>query len=172
MATKTLTASARAGLNWTYTNSDTFGDTEFATGFSFSDSLATGTGADQADRLYVGSHTIAASGTLDLDLAGSLADVFGATLTFARVKAVLVTFQSDNTGSEVGVGAAASNQFYGFFNAATDQEKVHSSGCFFKWRADATGWAVTAGTGDLLRVTNLDGTNAAKINVAIIGASA
>ena len=167
-----LTSAFRGGITWTYTSTNTFGDTEQSSGFSFTDSLTSGTAADQADRLYVASPTIAASGTLDLDLAGSLADVFGNTLTFARVKGIYVGFQSDNTASEVAVGGAAANQFYGFANAATDKVKVHKSGFLLLYRADATAWPVTAGTGDILRITNLDGSNSAKLNIAIVGASA
>jgi hypothetical protein len=51
-------------------------------------------------------------------------------------------------------------------------ESVDKTGCFFKFRSDATGWAVTAATADILRVTNLDGANSLVLNVAVVGASA
>lgn len=168
-----LSSAARCGMTWTFTNPNSaYGDASVSGGYSYSKSLANGTAASQADRIYLGQHTIAASGTLDLDLAGSLTDVFGSVITFARVKAVLIVPASTSTASGFKVGAAAVNQFYGFFNAATDAEKVDATGVFFKSRTDATAWPVTAGTGDLLRVTNLDAANAAVLNVAIVGCSA
>lgn len=173
MATKTLQSGARAGVNWTYTNTAAgVGDVSVNNGSSFTASLASGTGAGAADLLYVAQLTINASANNDLDLAGALQDVFGATLTFVRIKGVFMVPDATNTASGFKVGAAASNQFFGFFNSATDAEKVDKTGCFFKFRSDATGWTVTSGTGDLLRVTNLDGVNQLILNVAIIGCSA
>jgi hypothetical protein len=56
--------------------------------------LSNGTGANAADLMFHDRRTIAASGTEDLDLAGVLASPFGATLTFAEVRAVLITAAS------------------------------------------------------------------------------
>jgi hypothetical protein len=167
---KTLSSTASCGVTWVYTNSSALGNTAITNGLAFSASMATGTGASQADLLYIGQLTIAASGTSDLDLAGSLADVFGATLTFARVKAVLMVPDSTNTASGFKVGLGA-NPFLGWFGGTTPTESVDKTGCFFKFRSDATGWVVTAATADILRVTNLDGANSLVLNVAVVGAS-
>jgi hypothetical protein len=169
---KTLSSGSRAGLNWTYTNTVVgTGDVANTNSFNYSATLTSGTAASQADLLYTAQVTVAASGTQDFDLAGSLADAFGATLTFARVKMVIMVPDSTNTASGFKVGLG-SNPFLGWFGGTLPTESVDKTGVFFKSRTDVTGWAVTAGTADILRVTNLDGANSLVLNVAVVGASA
>src|SRR5689334_6535911 len=80
--------------------------------------LDNGTGANQADRLFSDTRTIAISGTDDLDLAGVLTDAFGATSTFVKVKVIAIAAAAANTNTVV-VGNAAANQFQGPFGAVT-----------------------------------------------------
>ena len=141
--------------------------------FAFAQSihLDNGTGANAADKLYADSNTLAASGNVDIDLAGSLTDALGASLTFARVKALFLRAAAGNTNNVV-IGGAASNQFVGPFGAAAHTFAVKPGG-FVGWVApDATGWAVTAGTGDLLRIANSGAGTSVTYDVVIIGASA
>lgn len=135
------------------------------------DTFAAGTGADQADRGWSDQRTLAASASEDLDLAGSLTDPAGATITFARVKLILVEAAAANTNNVV-VGGAASNAFVGPFGDATDTIAVRPGGFLLLVAKDATAYAVTAGSGDLLTVTNSAGSTSVTYNIAIIGASA
>ncbi|MGH0031738.1 MAG: hypothetical protein ACQGVC_18270 [Myxococcota bacterium] len=139
---------------------------------SASIALATGTGAGQADQVFHDERTIAASGNEDLDLAGALSDPFGATLTFARIKAVLIVADTGNTNNVV-ITEPASNGV-GLFEAGGDAI-VLSPGGIFLWAAgaaDATGKAVTASTGDLLNISNSGAGTGVTYKVVIIGASA
>lgn len=134
--------------------------------------LATGTGAGQADRLFADTRTLAASGTEDLDLAGVLVDGLGATITFARIKAVVIRADEDNTNL-VQVTRPASNGVP-LFMAAGDGIALRPGETFavFTGLADAIGHVVTAGTGDLLTITNSAGTTGVTYDVVIIGCSA
>ncbi|MBP5931829.1 hypothetical protein QBA57_28595 [Streptomyces scabiei] len=132
--------------------------------------LASGTGANQADRIFADTRTLAASATEDLDLAGVLSDPLGASLTFARIKAVLIRAAAGNTNS-VNVTRPASNGVP-LFLAASDGLAVRPGGLFLWVAPDATGVAVTAGTGDLLTLTNSAGSTSVTYDVIIIGASA
>lgn len=132
--------------------------------------LGDGTGADQADLIFHDQRTLAASGTEDLDLAGTLTDAFGATLTFARVKAVLVAAASGNT-NDVQVTQPATDGVP-LFLAASDGIAVRPGGLFLLAAPDATGVVVTTGTGDLLTVTNSAGSTGVTYDVVVIGASA
>ena len=132
--------------------------------------LASGTGADQADMQWSDTRTLGASATEDLDLAASLTGPLGTTLTFARVKAVLVTASSGNTNN-VNVTRPASNGVP-LFLAAGDGLAVRPGGTFLLVAPDATGYAVTADTGDLLTFTNSAGSTSVTYSVVIIGASA
>jgi len=132
--------------------------------------LTSGTGANQADKLFTDTRTLSASGTEDLDLAGSLTDALGTTLTFARIKAVIVTAASGNTNN-VNVTRPASNGVP-LFLAAGDGIAVRPGGMFVWVAPDATAVAVTGGTGDLLTFTNSAGSTPVTYSVIIIGASA
>lgn len=132
--------------------------------------LATGTGANQADKVFHDTRTLAASATEDLDLAGSLADALGSTITLARVKAIIVAAASGNTNN-VNVTRPAANGVPVFL-AAGDGMPVRPGGVFCWIAPDVTGVAVTAGTGDLLTFTNSAGSTSVTYDVVIIGASA
>lgn len=177
MAT-TLTASVSAKVGWNFENVLDWGNALNSATFSYTKSLASGTAASQVDVLYVAQGTIAASTNLDLDLAASLADMFGHTITFARVKTLYVELTTDTTSTGLWVGGASSNGFANWISSAgtfgTDQPrvKVRNGGAFFLSAPDATAYAVTAGTGDILRLTNADGSNVATYKLAVTGASA
>jgi hypothetical protein len=132
--------------------------------------LTSGTGANQADMLWHDERTLTASATEDLDLAGSLTSSFGATLTFARIKALIVVAASANTNN-VQVTRTTSNGVP-LFLAAGDGIPVLPGGVFAWVAPDASGIAVTAGTGDKLTFTNSAGSTSVTYDVVIVGASA
>lgn len=134
---------------------------------NFATSWASGVGASQADVVWGDERTILASGTDDLDLAGSLVGALG-TATFARVKLIVVTASAANTNNVV-VGAAASAQFVGPFGAATHTIAVPPGGPFVIGNPSAAGWTVTATTADLLRIANSAGGSSVTYKVLIIG---
>ena len=133
-------------------------------------SLASGTGANQADRIFSDTRTLTASATEDLDLAGSLTDAFGATITFARIKAIMVSAAAANTNN-VNVARAAANGVP-LFLAAGDAVPVLPGGILLWAAPNAAAIAVTAGTGDLITVTNSGAGTSVTYDIVIIGASA
>jgi len=133
--------------------------------------LANGTAAGQADQIWSDTRTITASGTDALDLAGSLVDALGATLTFARVKGLIVVAAAANT-NDVVIGGAASNTFVNWVGDATDKVKVKPGGVFCLFAPAATGYPVTAATGDQLLIANSSSGTSVTYDVVIIGASA
>lgn len=134
--------------------------------------LADGTGAGAADRLYQAQRTIAASGTDDLDLAGVLTDLFSATITFVRIKGLYIAAATGNTNNVV-VGAAASNQWATLLNTTgTLQIRPGACALFIAGAADTIGWTVTAATGDILRIANGGAGTTVTYDIGIIGASA
>lgn len=132
--------------------------------------LANGTGANSADRMFHDQRTLAASASESLDLAGSLTNEFGETLTFVEIRAVVITAASGNTNS-VRVTRPASNGVP-LFLAASDGLDVPPGGAF-AWVSPADGSVtVTAGTGDLLTVANSSSGTAVTYDIVIIGTSA
>jgi len=130
--------------------------------------LLNGTGADQANQAFSDERTLAASTSESLDLAGSLTDAFGASITFTKIKAMLVIADEGN-GDNIEVGGAASNGFASFLGDASDVVLVPPGGMFLLTAPDANGFAVTASTGDLLKINNADSGAAGSYTIVLIG---
>jgi len=131
-----------------------------------------GTGASKCDQMFHDDRSLGAGASEDLDLAGSLTNAFGQTVTFADVKAIYIENTSDDSGTTITVGNAASNQFTGPLGAAAHTLTIPQGG-FILLAADlADVWTVTAGTGDLLKVLNDDGANTATYKIVLLGESA
>jgi hypothetical protein len=135
---------------------------------SVAHALATGTGASQADKLWSDQRTLAPSAADALDLAGGITDALGATVTLVRVKGLLIC--NDSTSETLTVGAGA-NPWITWLNASGDAVKVAPGGTLLLVAPDATAYAVTAGTGDTLTVTNSGGA-ATIYRIVVVGASA
>jgi hypothetical protein len=130
-----------------------------------------GVGAGQADTVFSDRRTLAASATENLDLAGTLLDAYGATLTYAKVKGLYIAASASNVNSVV-VGAAATNPWATLLSA-TGTISLRP-GSFFLAAAgqlDATGYGVTAATADLLKVANSGAGTSVIYDVVLIGTS-
>lgn len=129
--------------------------------------LSTGSGANQASNIFHDRRTLGASGTEDLDLAASLVNPLGATLTFTVLKAVILKAAAANANN-VNLTRPASNGVP-LFLAAGDGIALRPGALFVWVSPDATGVAVTAGTGDLLTLTNSGGGTSVTYDVILIG---
>ncbi|GIH91938.1 hypothetical protein ACFFMN_33970 [Planobispora siamensis] len=140
--------------------------TPFSRQISFSD----GAGLNQANRIWSDERTLVASANEDLDLAGVLTDPFGATVTFARIKALIVAASLANANNVV-VGGGASNPFINWASGTTPAVIVRPGGLLALFAPDATGYVVTGGTGDLLRVANSGAGTPVTYQIVLIGAA-
>ncbi|WP_327169562.1 hypothetical protein [Streptomyces subrutilus] len=133
--------------------------------------LESGAGAGLADRVFHDTRTLAASASEDLDLAAALTDVFGATMTFARVKGLFITASAANTNNVV-VGAGTNPWITALNATGTITLRPGAAVALFTGAADPTGYAVTAATGDILKVTNSAGSTSVSYDVVVVGCSA
>ena len=119
-------------------------------------SFADGSGICQAQDWYYAYVTITASGSLDIDLSGSVNNPFGTSLVFTKIKAIVVAIDYGTTSYDgtkaLTIGPASSNPFNGPFSGTTP--KVQFDREFSQTVGTAAGWAVTAGTGDKLNLSN------------------
>lgn len=122
-----------------------------------------GSGALGANLLYQATRTFSGS-TDNVDLAGVLTDSYGSTVTLVRVKAILIV--NNSTTNTVTVGAGT-NPWLTLLNS-TGTVTLPAGAWFAAATGDATGWAVTAGTGDILK---LAGTSGQTYNLIVVGAS-
>lgn len=131
------------------TDAVTSGTNSFPT---LSRTITDGTGAGQCNKWYRAYRTLAAGTADNLDLAGSLLDPFGNTLTFTGIKyiAIALVAASANGTNKLTVGNAT-NPFVGPFSAAGTIDIFDSLELY---HPGASGWTVTAGTGDILKINN------------------
>jgi hypothetical protein len=131
--------------------------------------LTDGAGAGLANRIYFAERTLTASSTETLDFAGTLLDQFGAAITFARIKVLAFSALAANTNNVV-IGGGATT-FTGLFGATTHTISLRpgTSMVVCCGLADATAYAVTAGSTDLLQVANSSSGTSVTYDVCVIG---
>lgn len=174
MATSLTINSVAALIDWNYIdNSSVAYQSVNANSFRYSSGqMANGTGSTTtADRIYFATVTISASGTSSFDLAGSLTDVYGNTITMARVKWMFVWHTNTTTATDVSFGNAT-NPLANWISTATVTVKILNNGVFMIGAPGATGYAVAAGSADAVKITNNDGSNSATCSVAFVGSTA
>jgi hypothetical protein len=118
-------------------------------GVNFQPSItyADGVGANQANVLYQASLALTA-GVNNVDLSGVLTDSYGTSLTPARIKAW--AFQNNSATNSMTVGNGTNPWVTCLTGTGT---LIIPAGGFFVFATpDATGWTVTAATGDILKV--------------------
>lgn len=133
--------------------------------------ITSGTESSQMDQIWHDQRTLAASTAEDLDLAGSLVDAFGTTLTFVDIRFIMVKASSANT-NDVRVGGTGANAFFSFLGSNTDYIKVKPGGALFLYTPTDPGYAVTAGTADLLQIENDSSGSTVTYDIYIGGVSA
>jgi hypothetical protein len=172
----TLKASVRVELTATQRGANDFDSGgAFAPKVASTLSFANGTGAGQSNLLFTDERTVGSGANDDIDLAGVLTDVFGATLTFVEITGVIV-INAPKSGpantTNLTIGNAAS-PFVGFLGGTAPTIGPLRPGAVFAIAAgDAAGLgAVTPATADLLRIANSAGASAV-YQIAILGRSA
>lgn len=147
------------------------GTVQHAVAYSPVVSFGDGNGANQISRIFADTRTLAASASEDLDLAGVLVDAIGQVITLARVRGLLIRSAPGNTNN-ITVGGAATNGWITAFGAATHTLTIRPGGVLLLGAPDATAYAVTAGTGDLLRIANAAAGTSVTYDIVILGATA
>lgn len=166
-----LTSRLDVKFTATQTNPNDLSDATFSPTLRRILDLASGTGAAQADILFVDERTVAASTNDDIDLAGALSSALGATIATAEMVGIIIDSDVENT-TVLTVGVGGSNPWVTMFAASGDGIKVFPGGIFLNFARDASGLgAVAAGASDVLRIANASGASAT-YRIAIIGRSA
>lgn len=130
-----------------------------------------GTTAGKMDLLWSSKRTLSASASEEIDLRGDLVDLLGQTCVFVDVRMICIVAASTNTNAVL-VGGAAANAFINWVGDASDIVSVRKGGCLFLYNPNDPGYAVTAGTGDLLKIANSGAGTAVTYDIYIGGVSA
>jgi len=141
---------------------------------SLTTTLSDGTGDNQANMVWSDQRTLADAANEELDLSGSLSDIFGNSVQFTDVKLILIANLS--TEASLKIGGAAANGFATMFGDATDilvlQPKTSNQNSFVLLTCPNGGFGVTAGTGDLLKLEHGgEGSTDLTYDIVLIGVS-
>lgn len=131
--------------------------------------LLTGTSTNQADKIYSDTQTLNASSNINWDLAGGWSDALGSTLTFVKLKALIIKARETNVNN-VRITRPATLGVP-LFLAASDGIDIQPGGMFM-YLAPGAGITVTAATGDLINVANSGAGTAVVYDLIVIGTSA
>jgi len=171
-----LSAVVKASLNATLTRALDIVSGSAVTNPTFAATFTDGAGANQVNKIWSDTRTITASGSEEIDLTGStgspavtMTDVYGQTVTFARIKGIYVAASSANTNN-VNVSRGSSNGCT-LFLANGDGLQVRPGGVFLWCAQDATGVAVTNSSSDILTIANSSSGTSVTYDIVIIGAS-
>lgn len=127
--------------------------------------LADGTGAGKANKVFYDERTLATGATEDLDLTGVLTDSFGTTLTFAKVRLIVIKAAAANTTIlTVGNGTTP----FVFLGTGTHTTVLDAGDALMLYKGGVNGIPVTATTGDILKVANAAGASAT-YQILIVG---
>lgn len=166
---QTLTSSIRVGLRARQVLATDLGTAESNPRLDYAKAFLSGVTAGKADRVFTDTRTLALSANEDLDLAGALTDPFGATLTFVKVKAIIITADAGNT-NDVVVAQGSATPFNGPLGDASTISIP--PGGIFVITAPTDGWAVGAGATDKLNVLNGGAGTPITYSIAVLGTSA
>jgi hypothetical protein len=171
----TLSSELTLGLSWLLEdalNTSTVSDTAR---LAYASAWRDGVAVDQADQLWHSQQTLAASGVTNLDLTNLSRTVFGGslTVTFAKVKALVLVNLATTSGLDLLIGGAGAggNGWGAPFNGNKDAKLVLPADSVLVLVNRKAGWAVTNASSDVLKIENPQA-SAITYKAALIGTTA
>lgn len=157
---------------YTHTNADNISTPTDQKEYQYTLEFANGSGDSQAQDMWRSQRTVLANDYDSIDFAGSLTDVFGNTLTFTKIKQILIVSTSTTDGDDIEVGgqhtATGGNLMSELFSGQTDSSIRVKAGGIFLIACPYTGYTVTGGSADVLLVKNV-GTNSVTYEIIVKG---
>lgn len=170
MATS-LTTKLNLDFSWKFISTDATSSRQIvdANSINVFDTLTNGTVIDTADLKWDDRRTVNSGADDDIDLAGVLTDPFGTTITFAKICGIIIRNRNTTAGEILHVGGGSAT-FHTFLGATGDLIKIGPDGVFCLWNPSLAGYAVTATTADILRLSGVGGD--ITYDICLIGRSA
>lgn len=137
---------------------------------SWSDSLANGTGASQADIIWWDTRSVGAGANDDLDFNGTLTDAFGNTVDLLHVKGLFISSAATVAADTLSLGAEGAAEWVSWVGAAGDKIVVGAGGVFLL-TSPITGYVMVGAASDKLRIHNDSGANAVEYTIVVWGTS-
>lgn len=156
--------------NGTLTSSDGTSNQNDVLAAIYTQLFSNGTGVNQAAEIFhkAGVTVAASSSTTYVLGSGAITDVFGNAISFVRVVALIVKAAVGNTNNVL-VGAAGTNPFVAPFGGTTPTVTVRPGGVMVLLAPDATGYVVTGGSAEQLKLANSSSGTSVTFDITIIG---
>jgi len=139
--------------------------------YSLSQALATGTGANKADRLFHDSYSVVNT-TQSIDLA-TITDAFGQTLVLVKCNGVLVVNKNTTAGQYITIDPTVANSLdFGLTGLVDDNVEIQIDplGCFLIW--SPVDKIVIDGTHKIIGLDSTGSGATVAVDVIVIGATA
>lgn len=168
----TLSLNVRASLDWLFRETLDLSTVADGSKLEYSAAIADGVAADQCDKIWHDTRSLAAGASDDLDLNALTQTLFGSTVTInlAKVKFVLVVNTSTTAGDDLTVGGAAGQEWSAWAGGAGHKARVPADSCLLLSNKK-NGWTVVNGASDTLRISNV-GAAAVSYKIVLVGTSA
>lgn len=172
MPTTTLKGSLRSLDSWEYDSVDSIGTTRDKIADEYAVIWTNGTGDNQINGMYRFSGSLLGNTETAFDLAGSLTDVFGNTLTFATIKDLKLTNLATTATDALKLGQLSTptsgNLLTDIFDGVSTARVKVNGGGQFHLVSPLTGYTVTGGSADVILVSN-EGANAISYELVVKG---
>jgi hypothetical protein len=163
-----LGLTSKGSIKGTLTSSEEGGTSSYDVDEGYTFNVADGTLAGQANAVYIDDFDIAPSGTLAIDLSGSLVDVLGDAVVFTAIKEIYLEADAANVNNVV-IGAGTF-PFVGGNNAGANTFAVKPGGIYHVCDGySAGGWAVGAGASDGIQLANSGGGTNVTGRIILVG---
>lgn len=169
----TLTSGIQAKIDWSFGEALDLSTVRDAASLEFNKSLADGTAVDTADKVWHDTRSITAGANDDLDMTALTHSIFGSTVTisFAKIKAILIVNNSTTSGDELRIDTSvAAALLTPFASSATTKVEIGADSALLL-SSKKDGWAVTNTTADIIRIHNPNA-GTVSYSIVIIGTSA
>lgn len=162
-------------ISWIFENvlNPGLGNPKDTVGYSYSDELTDGNADDKAEWLWHKQAILEENGTAGAtdswDLSGSgLVDSFGNTVVATKIKTIILENRG-TTGQDIIELGGGSNAFASWLGASGDVIKIGPGGVFLLHNPENAGYAVTAGTGDILQLVNAGSSQEVPYTLILVG---
>lgn len=163
----TISITSRLRIEGELTTARDGGNASFPINEGLTKTVTNGTGADQGNAVYIDDFSIAASASMDIDLAGSLTDAHGNALVFTAIKEILLI--ADLTNVNDVIYGNGTNPFVGPLSAGTATITLKPGNRLNFTNYSAAGWALTGGASDVIKLANSSSGSAVTGTIVIIG---
>ena len=170
----TLTAAVQTRITWNNVDALDLSSITDQSALDVLKQIASGTAVDQCDVVWHDERSINAGANDDLVLSALTQTMYGSTVTkaFAKIKYVLIYVKSTTSGDKLIIKSSVTNSILTPFNGInTAQLVIGADSAAMPIVNKKDGFAVTVGTGDVLRINN-PGAGAVTYQIAILGTSA